>query len=178
VVRALLYTAAQCCGALLGSCVLWTFLAQEVRGAVGQAPQGPRALELRGAAGLGATLPAPGISGAQAFVIEAVITMVLLLVVFGAAADEVNSEAVLGSPPLAIGLAITACHLFAVPLTGASMNPARSLGPALLLGHWSHLWLYWTGLLHPVLSCMAWPGLALLAETLNEQHQTSYGTVC
>ena len=79
---------------------------------------------------------------------------VLLLVVFGAAADEVNSEAVVGSPPLAIGLAITACHLFAVPLTGAGMNPARSLGPALLLGHWSHLWLYWTGL--PPRP--AWPG--------------------
>ena len=46
------------------------------------------------------------------------ITMVLVLTVFGAAADENNAENVKGSAPLAIGLSIATCHLFAIPLTG------------------------------------------------------------
>lgn len=134
-IKAVLYILAQSTGAILGSSILWAFLAKET----------PLAPSLRGAAGLGATSVSQELSPGQAFVIETVITMVLVMVVFGAAADEVNSQKVLGSPPLAIGLSITSCHLFAVPLTGASMNPARSLGPAVLLGDFTNLWVYWAG---------------------------------
>ena len=53
------------------------------------------------------------------------ITMVLVLTVYGAAADENNTESVKGSAPLAIGLSIATCHLFAIPLTGKKSNTKK-----------------------------------------------------
>jgi len=131
VLKGLLYICFQCMGAVLGSHILFLFLYESV--------------DIRGAAGIGATGLHPELSSVQGVVIEALITLVLVLVVFGAAADELNAPDVKGSPPLAIGLAITTCHLFAIPLTGSSMNPARSLGPAVVLGNYSDQWVYWAG---------------------------------
>lgn len=69
---------------------------------------------MQGASGLGNTAISKGVGSGQGFVIEFLITFVLVMVVFGAAADEHNQINVKGSAPLAIGLSITACHLFAV----------------------------------------------------------------
>ena len=69
---------------------------------------------MQGASGLGNTTLSPGVSEGQGFAIEFLITFTLIMVIFGAAADEDNQINVKGSAPLAIGLAITACHLFAV----------------------------------------------------------------
>ena len=69
---------------------------------------------MQGASGLGNTTLSPGVSEGQGFAIEFLITFILIMVIFGAAADEDNQLNVKGSAPLAIGLAITACHLFAV----------------------------------------------------------------
>ena len=87
------------------------------------------------------TLPSPLVGLGQAVAVEAIITGILVLVVFAVAGDPRNSPSVKGSAPLAIGkhpfsilspklfplpgLTVAACHLFAVPLTGSSMNPAR-----------------------------------------------------
>merc|ERR1719175_116018 len=131
-IRAALYMLAQSCGAVLGAGILWSFTTNEGSG-----------VALRGSSGLGGTMLHENLSLVQGFVIEFIISLILVLVVFGAAADEEASKTVLGSPPLAIGLAITACHLFAVPLTGSSMNPARTLGPAIVTGTWKNLWVYW-----------------------------------
>ena len=50
--------------------------------------------------------------------------------------------------PLAIGFTVAVDHLVGVPMTGASMNPARSFGPALVAGAWDNHWIYWVGPLY------------------------------
>jgi len=90
----------------------------------------------------GATTPSVGI--VQAVVIEAIITFFLMLVSMTSTTDRRVNRAVVG---LATGLIITVGGLFAAPLTGGSMNPARSLAPALLAGGraLATVWIYWVG---------------------------------
>ncbi|MBI4497704.1 MAG: aquaporin [Chloroflexi bacterium] len=92
------------------------------------------------AAQLGATLLAPGVSPAQGLLLEVVATFFLVSVIFGSAVDPRGAGAI---APLAIGMTVALDILAIGPLTGASMNPARSFGPALLLGAWSDHWVYW-----------------------------------
>lgn len=75
----------------------------------------------------------------EGFVFEALATFLLAFVVIAVATDRRVAP---GSAGLAIGLTVALDALFAGPLTGASMNPARSIGPALADGTWSHLWVY------------------------------------
>jgi aquaporin Z len=76
-----------------------------------------------------------------AFLTEVLMTFFFLLVILGAT-DE-RAPAALA--PLAIGLALTLIHLVSIPVTNTSVNPARSTGPALLVGDWAtaQLWLFW-----------------------------------
>jgi len=126
VIRGIAYVVVQILGGLLGGALLKALVPEESRGK----------------GGLGSTQLGEGVSAAQGFGIEFVISFVLVMVVFGAAADENNAANVKGSAPLAIGLSITACHLFAIPLTGASMNPARTLGSNAIAGKWEDIWVY------------------------------------
>lgn len=88
---------------------------------------------------LGATLPA-GPGGAwQAFWLEALLTFFLMFVIMAVATD---TRAVGQAAALAIGATVALEALFAGPISGASMNPARSLGPALVSGTWTALWVY------------------------------------
>src|SRR3954452_11681757 len=89
---------------------------------------------------LGSNNWAANISGPGAFLLEVLITMVLVTVVLLAT----GRSATPGFAGLAIGLTLTAVHLFAIPLDGTSVNPARSLGPALFAGGDSltHVWLF------------------------------------
>jgi aquaporin Z len=75
------------------------------------------------------------------FLIETVLTAFLLLVIIGAT----SKRAPAGFAPIAIGLALTAIHIMAIPVSNASVNPARSLGSALFGGGaaLSQLWLFW-----------------------------------
>jgi MIP family channel proteins len=83
----------------------------------------------------------PAISIAAGIAIEAVLTLLLVLTVFGTAIDARAPR--LGG--MAIGLAVAADVLMGGPLTGAAMNPARWFGPALASGHWDNWFVWWVG---------------------------------
>jgi len=112
------YVLAQCAGATAASLALRAML-----GPVGR---------------LGATFPA--VPMAPAFGVEWLLSFALMFVIMAVATDDRVAD---GFAPLAVGLTVGFCALMAGPLTGASMNPARSLGPALVAGFWGAQWLYW-----------------------------------
>ncbi|XP_046986100.1 aquaporin AQPAe.a-like [Schistocerca americana] len=118
--RAVMYIAAQCAGAIAAAVVLKALTPEESEST------------------LGVTAVSPHLTLTQAVFVEAFITFFLVMTVFGARSAR-------GSAGFAIGVSITTCHLFAMQYTGASMNPARSLGPAMVTGVWHNHWVYWMG---------------------------------
>ena len=106
------------------------------------------------AGALGATMPADGIGTGQAFFIEVFLTFLLVNAIYHTAVSGKAGN----MAPVAIGMTLVFCILMGGPLTGASLNPARSLGPALFSdapGALSSLWIYWT-------ACPLGAGLAAL----------------
>ena len=89
---------------------------------------------------LGAHALGPEVSIGMGLLMEVVITFALVFVIFATAVDPRGMG---NLAPLAIGLTVLVAHLLAVPITGASMNPARSFGPALVAGEWADQWIYW-----------------------------------
>ena len=91
-------------------------------------------------AALGATVPS--IQAGPAIVYEIVLTALLMFVIIAVATD---TRAVGAAAAIAIGGTVALDALFGGPLTGASMNPARSFGPALAAGEWTDFWIYVVG---------------------------------
>jgi aquaporin Z len=91
---------------------------------------------------LGATLPGPGYHDWQALLMETALTAALVSVILGtaSAAQNVGTIGALG-----VGGYIALAGLWAAPVSGASMNPARSFGPALVSGYWTSYWVYVIG---------------------------------
>lgn len=87
---------------------------------------------------LGATLPSLPVGAA--FAMEWLLSFALMFVIMAVATDE---RAANGFAGVAVGLTVGFCALAGGPLTGASMNPARSFGPALVGGIWTAHWMYW-----------------------------------
>ncbi|HCQ22379.1 MAG: MIP/aquaporin family protein [Aphanizomenon sp.] len=96
-------------------------------------------ISLGNVANLGATIPLNG-NWWQSFILEIVLTFILMFVILGSGLDR---RAHIGFAGLAIGLTVALEAAFMGPITGASMNPARSFGPALVGGIWQHHWVYW-----------------------------------
>lgn len=95
---------------------------------------------LGASANAAATVPRIGV--VPAFTVEVVLTFFLMLVIMAVATDARVAGPVAG---LAVGLTVAFDALMGGPLTGASMNPARSFGPALATGTWVGHWIYWLG---------------------------------
>jgi aquaporin NIP len=89
---------------------------------------------------LGATVPS--VASGSAFVYEFVLTAILMFVITAVATD---TRAVGAAAAIAIGGAVGLDAIFGGPITGASMNPARSFGPALVAGEWKSFWVYLAG---------------------------------
>jgi MIP family channel proteins len=88
-------------------------------------------------ASLGATLPSGSTS--QSFALEFILTFFLMIVIFGSAVHMKASKSVAG---IAIGSTLALEAMFGGPISGASMNPARSLGPAIVSGNYDAIWIY------------------------------------
>lgn len=122
--RGLMFIAAQLSGAVVGALLLLATI--------------PAAADTN----LGAHALRPDVSISMGLLMEIIVTFALVFVIFATAVDPGGMG---NLAPLAIGLAVLVDHLVAVPITGASMNPARSFGPALVSGAWSDHWIYWVG---------------------------------
>ena len=129
---AVAYVIAQIVGAILAAAFI-LFIARGAAGGYDPAVAG------LGANGYG--LHSPGqYSLAAAFAAEIVLTMFLVLTVLG----STDIKAPVGFAGLAIGLVLTLIHLVGIPITNTSVNPARSIGPAIFVGGWAveQLWLF------------------------------------
>jgi aquaporin Z len=125
------YIVAQVLGAVAGAFVLYVIAS------------GKAGFDLSGGLGSnGYDAHSPGgYSLASGFLTEVVMTLMFLLIILGAT----DRRAPAGFAPIAIGLGLTLIHLISIPVTGTSVNPARSTGPALIVGDWAlgQLWLFW-----------------------------------
>lgn len=143
------YIIFQCIGAILAAAAIWAIasglhdysLATDGLGQNGYGDQSPA-----------------GYSMASCFIAEVLLTALFLFVIFG----SISKNAPSGFAGLSIGLTLVFIHLVGIPITGTSVNPARSLGPAVIMGFanttaLSQLWLFWVApIIGAILAAVIW----------------------
>jgi MIP family channel proteins len=117
------YVIAQFAGAVAAAAVTWGLYGDQARAI----------------AGLGATVPAAGVSAGRVLAAEAIVTFVLVLVVVAVATD---TRVPRGIAAMAIGAALAVAVVISGPVSGAGVNPARAIGPMILAGQFSDWWAY------------------------------------
>ena len=134
--RVPLYLVAQVAGAVVACLFLWAMFGK--------------------GGGLGATVPGPHVTDMRAMLMEAVLTLGLVSTILGTASGAQNVGAL---SALAVAGYVALAGLWSSPVSGASMNPARSLGPDIVLHDYSHLWVYLVG---PAVGMLVAVGLAFV----------------
>ncbi|XP_078543510.1 aquaporin-4 isoform X2 [Lissotriton helveticus] len=134
--KSIFYIIAQCLGAIAGAGILYLITPANVAG------------------NLGITTIEGRLSPGHGLLIELIITFQLVFTIF-ASCDSKRMD-LTGSVALSIGFSVAIGHLFAINYTGASMNPARSFGPAVIKGKWDNHWIYWIG---PIIGAVIAGGL-------------------
>ena len=175
VVLAMIYTFGDVSGAhlnpavTLGFAAARRFPAKEIPGYISAqlggafAASGLLKLLFPAHASLGATLPAG--SAMQSFILEIVLTAILMMVILSVSTGSKEKGVTAG---IAIGAVVALEAMFAGPVSGASMNPARSLAPAIVSGNFLHLWLY------PVATVLgAMVAVPLCAAVRGHEHSSS-----
>lgn len=108
---------------------------------------------------------AAGMDSVQGVIMEIVLTFSLLFSVYGTIVDP-KKIIPAGFGPLMVGLVVGANILAGGPFSGASMNPARSFGPALASGNWTDHWVYWVGpLIGGALAGLVYDSIFLISPT-------------
>jgi MIP family channel proteins len=136
VLRSCCYIVSQLVGAIVGSAILKSVLPSQLQ------------------YGMGCHSLNPVLTEGQGLWIEVVLTFIFIFVVFATAVSPFAGKMAPLSggdygpgklTPFAVGMTIMCLHTVGIPLTGASMNPARTFGPALVNDCWNHNWIYWIG---------------------------------
>jgi len=151
------YMVAQFAGAAFGSLLVKLCLPQVLEGDAG--------------GNLGLHTIAPGMTRAEGLGLEIVLTSFLVWVIFNVA---VSNKGWSNNAPFAIGLAVLAIHLAAVPFTGASVNPARSFGPALVSNDWDNFWVY---LVAPAIGASIAAAVWMFWKTLGDELEVTPAVV-
>ena len=122
--KGVMYVIAQLSGAVLGAVLIVAIIPDAAEG------------------NLGAHSLGIGVTATGGLLAEIALTFILVFVIFAVAIDPRGPSYL---APIAIGLAVFVDHLFGITVTGASINTARSFGPALVAWEWGYHWLYWIG---------------------------------
>ena len=146
-----IYVIVQCVGAVIAAAIIYAV-------AVGN-PGYSLAVNGLGQNGYGVASPG-GFSMTSGFIAEVVLTFIFLLVIYGSTSERAPK----GFAGISIGLSLVMIHLVGIPITGTSVNPARSLGPAVIVGGTalSQLWLFWVA---PIIGGLLAAGVWRLLET-------------
>ncbi|KAL2776430.1 aquaporin-6 [Daubentonia madagascariensis] len=121
--RAVAYVAAQLAGATVGAALLYGVTPGDIRETIG------------------INVVQNSVSIGQAVAVELILTLQLVLCVFA----STDSRQTSGSPATMIGISVALGHLIGIYFTGCSMNPARSFGPAVIIGKFTVHWVFWVG---------------------------------
>lgn len=142
----LMYVIFQCIGAIIGAGILLAIATGTPGYSVAANGLGQNGFD---------SLSPGGYSMIACLIAEIVLTFIFLIVVFG----STSKQAPVGFAGLSIGLSLTFIHLIGIPITGTSVNPARSLGPAVFAGSaaLSQVWLFWVApLIGGILAALLW----------------------